>query len=333
MKKLKVAVVMGGRSSEYDISISSGKEVIKNLNPKKYEVLPYVISRDGKNWLPAVKSKLLSPKNKNGKPLININDANPLAENKVDLAFIAMHGENTEDGSIQGLFELIGISYTGPRLLSAALTMDKIVSRKFFKYAGLNVPKDVVLKKGEREKKVWGKLTLPCVVKPHNQGSSIGVSIVRKKADLKKALNTAWKYSSLAIVEEYIKGVEVAGAVLGNENPIALPLVEIVPKKEFFDYEAKYSSQLTDEICPARLSKSVTKKARHAALTAYKALNCTVFSRVDMILKGSKVYVLEINPIPGLTPASLLPKAAKAAGISYSRLLDKIINFSLENAR
>lgn len=306
MKKLRVAVVMGGRSSEYAISQKSGREVVKNLDKKRYETFPVIVGKDG-----------------------NLNDLLQKIKSKIDIAFIAMHGEHAEDGSIQGLFEVAGIPYTGPRLFSAALTMDKIFSRKLFKLANLNVPKDLIINKGQNSKIAWKHLKPPVVVKPHNQGSSIGVSIIHKQNKLAKALNIAWSYSQLAIVEEYIKGMEVAGSVLGNQNPIALPLVEIVPKKEFFDYEAKYSSALTDEICPARLNKALTKKVQETSIKAYKTLGCTVFSRVDMIIKKNKIYVLEVNPIPGLTSVSLFPKAAEAAGISYSKLLDLIISYSI----
>ena len=301
-KKIKVAVLMGGKSPEHDISLLSGKEVIKNLDSNKYQVVSIVIDRNGKN----LKFKI---------------------ENlKFDLAFIAMHGPFGEDGTIQGLLELMGKHYTGSGVLASALGMDKIYSRKLFTQANLKTPKFVVIKKGKVNK--IKDLKFPLFVKPNNQGSSVGTTKVTNSKDLKKAVIFAHKYSDIALVEEFIDGIESTCAIIGNDKPKALPLVEIVPKKEFFNYEAKYDERLCDEIVPARISKTLTQKAQQAALTAYQTLGCKGFGRVDMIIKGHDVYVLEVNTIPGLTAVSLLPKAAKAAGISYPKLLDKIMSLA-----
>ncbi|MBI3282476.1 ATP-grasp domain-containing protein [Candidatus Curtissbacteria bacterium] len=207
--------------------------------------------------------------------------------------------------------------------------MDKIYSRTLFAQAGLTVPGNVIVEKGKKPSNVWAKLKPLVFVKPRFQGSSVGTSIVKTKKDLKRALKLAYSHDSWAIVEEYLKGTEITCAILGNQNPKALPLVEIAPKKDYFDYEAKYDPNLTDEIVPARVSKELTKKAQQSALIAYKSIGCRGFARVDMIVKGGRVYVLEVNTIPGLTPVSLFPKAAKAAGISYPQLLDKIILFAM----
>lgn len=188
-----------------------------------------------------------------------------------------------------------------------------------------------MFKKGDNTKEILKQFSFPIFVKPSNQGSSIGSSKVNKENYLKKALDLALSFSRFAIVEEFISGIEVTGSILGNDNPKALPLVEIVSKREFFDYEAKYKDQETEEIVPARLSQKITKKAQNAAILAYQTLGCCGFGRVDMIIKGDDVYVLEVNTIPGLTPMSLLPKAAKAAGIFYPQLLDKIVQFSIKN--
>lgn len=307
-KKINVAVLMGGKSAEHEISLISGAEVVKNLDHGKYEVFPIVIPKTGPNW----------PIGKQFK-----ND-------KIDVVFIAMHGPNGEDGTIQGFLELIGVPYTGSGVLASALGMDKIYSRNLFIQSGLDVPKTVVLKKGESESRVWESLAIPIFVKPRNQGSSIGTSKVNTKKDFKKALKVAFSYDDLAIVEEFLDGIEVTCAILGNENPKALPLVGIIPKKDYFDYEAKYDPNLTEEIVPARIAKKLTRKAQSAALTAYQALGCRGFGRIDMIIKKGKAHVLEVNTIPGLTPVSLLPKAAEAAGISYSQLLDRIISLALD---
>lgn len=330
-RKLNVAVLIGGKSPEHEVSLSTGQQVIKNLNASKYNVFPIVISNDGKEWLlePSIQQIEDAQDKKVSALSIMENPEGLLEANEIDVVFIAMHGPFGEDGTIQGFLELVGIPYTGSKVLASALGMDKSYSRKLFTQVGLKVPKGLTIGKSEF-KRGLKTLKLPLFVKPNNQGSSVGTSIVELQDDLEKALDLAFQYSDLAIVDEYIKGTEITCAIIGNENPKALPLVEIVPKKSFFDYEAKYSPELTDEICPARISRSLTKKAQDAALAAYKALGCIGFGRVDMILKGNDVYVLEVNTIPGLTPVSLFPKAAKANGISYPQLLDKLIKLALQ---
>ena len=339
MKKLNVAVLMGGKSAEHEISLSSGREVVKNLDSKKYNVLPIVIAKDGVNWQIANKKQFLldspaSAKLQNPKSKIqNLNrsdNTSIIKNNKIDVIFIAMHGPNGEDGTIQGFLELMGIPYTGSGVLASALGMDKIYSRRLFVQVGLNVPKYLVFSRKDLPNKVFNKFKIPVFVKPSNQGSSVGVSKVTRKSDLKKALKLAFVFSDSVIVEEYIKGREITVPVLGNENPKALPVVEIVPKTDFFDYKAKYDEKLCDEIVPARISKSLTNLAQKAAILAYQTLGCRGFGRVDMIIKDGKIYVLEVNTIPGLTPVSLFPKSAKAAGIPYPKLLDKIINFAIK---
>jgi D-alanine-D-alanine ligase len=342
MRKIKVAVLMGGKTPEHEISLITGREVVRNLNKSKYKVLPVVISRTGERWQSLAPRKLLSlpnPLSMKGtkKDLVSrkekqIQGVNQLLQDKLNVIFIAMHGPFGEDGTVQGMLELAGIPYTGPGVLASALGMDKIMFKKVLQSQKIPVPKFVVFEKGEPfKRKVLGKP--PYFIKPHNQGSSVGASIAKTKKSLRKALNLAFKYSDLALVEEYIKGTEVTCGVIGNKNPKPLPLVEIVPKKsEFFDYESKYTESGAEEIVPARISARLTKKVQKMALDVYKVIGCRGFSRVDFILRdGKKPIVLEINTIPGLTPMSLVPKAAKAAGISYSQLLDKIISYAIEN--
>ena len=339
MRKLNIAVIMGGKSAEHEISLSSGREVVKNLNPKKYNILPIVIAKDGINWQIGNKRQFLLDSPAGVKPQItnsktrNLNrsdHASIIKNNHVDVIFIAMHGPNGEDGTIQGFLELMGISYTGSGVLASALGMDKIYSRRLFVQAGLNIPKYLVISKNDSLNKVFKKFKLPLFVKPSNQGSSFGVSKVAKKSDLKKAIKLAFSYSDLAIVEEYIKGREITVPILGNDNPTALPVVEIISKTDFFDYKAKYDEKLCDEIVPARIGKKLTNDAQKAAILAYQTLGCRGFGRVDIIIKDNKIYVLEVNTIPGLTPVSLFPKSAASANIVYSKLLDKIINFAIK---
>lgn len=341
-KKTKVLVLMGGKSSEHDVSIASGTEIVKNLDPKKYFVLPVVISRDGAKWQITDKKSLLKlgntvSKKVTSKELIlqknkSFTGLNSNSKNPVDVVFIAMHGPFGEDGTIQGMLELSSFKYTGSGVLASAIGMDKIMFRKIMLQEKIAIPKYVTVKEGENFRHVHKVLRkTPYFVKPHNQGSSVGASIVHKQKDLGKALKLAHKYSKLALVDEYIRGMEVTCGVLGNDKPFALPLVEIIPKKDFFDYESKYTESGAEEIVPARINKKLTRKIQEIAVQVYKAVGARGFGRVDFILKNGKdPVVLEINTIPGLTPMSLLPKEAKAAGISYPRLLATIIEYATQ---
>lgn len=342
-RKIKVAVLMGGKTPEHEISLVSGREVIRNLSSKKFDVLPVVISRDGKKWQLVSSQKLLGLPDPltlkdTGRNLIpaaekEIGGIKQISEKGVDVVFIAMHGPFGEDGTVQGMLDLAGMSYTGPGVLASALGMDKIMFRKVLRSEGIPFPKFVVIERVDSLTKVAGALKKPpYFVKPYNQGSSVGASIVRNKEDLEESLERAFEYSDKVLVDEYVKGMEVTCGVIGNDDPRALPLIEIVPLKgEFFNYESKYTESGAEEIVPARISKRLAAKVQKMALQVYKTLGCRGFSRVDFILRDDKVpLVLEINTIPGLTPISLLPKAAKAAGYSYPSLLEKIIQYALE---
>ena len=329
---------MGGKSPEHEISLISGREVVANLDPQKYDVLPIVVFRDGITWqigdreqflLKSPTSKAIKNQKSKVKSINRSNHASIIKKHKVDVVFIAMHGSYGEDGIIQGFLELIDVPYTGSGVLASALGMDKIYSRRLFTQSGIKIPKFLILTRKDDLKTVWEKFQPSVFVKPSDQGSSIGASKVSKKSDLKKALQKAFSYSEKVLVDKYIQGTEITIGVLGNEQLTVLPPVEIVPKNDFFDYEAKYNESKCDEICPARISRALTKKAQKTAIKTYQALGCQGFGRVDMIIKSKDVYVLEVNTIPGLTPVSLLPKAAAAAGISYPQLLDRIIALAI----
>lgn len=344
MRKLRVIVLMGGKSPEHDVSLVSGREVVCHLDKRKYEILPVVISADGQRWQLTSTHQILlhSPARvektdhkrriKKGKALLPQGQPLPLSlvAKKTDVVFVAMHGSFGEDGTIQGMLELAGIPYTGAGVLASALGMDKPLFRKVVCQKGIPTPKYLVFKKGQDQKIIWKRFKLPMVIKPSSQGSSVGVSIVHKKKELDNALKKAFSFGPRIIVEEYLRGTEVTCGVLGNENLVALPVVEIVPKTEFFSYEAKYDEGKCEEIVPARISKKLTKKVQNLAIRVYKSINCRGFGRVDMIIRKDIPYVLEINTIPGLTPVSLFPKEAVAAGISYPQLLDRLIELALE---
>ena len=307
-KRLRVMVLMGGKSPEYEVSLISGREVVKNLDKEKYRVSSLVIPKNGGQVQ-------VDPK-------------------KTDVVFIAMHGPFGEDGTVQGMLEMMGVKYTGSGVLASALGMDKIMFRKVMQVENIPSPKYVAIHKNQGTAEIVKVLGKPLYfVKPFAQGSSVGTTIVEQKKNLIKALNKAFKYGDTVIVEEYIKGTEVTCALFGNENPLALPVIEIIPKNKYFDYESKYAEEGTQEIVPARISKSMTKKVQNLAIKVYRAIGCRGFARVDFLLRDNKTpVVLEVNTIPGLTPMSLFPKAAKAAGISYNKLLDKIIKYAIEKA-
>ena len=342
-KKIKVAVLMGGKSPEYEISLISGREVVRNLNPKKYSSLPVVVARDGKAWRQLSTKEVLNLPDPlllrgTGKEIVTtgsrkIELLNSSEEKNIDVAFIAMHGPYGEDGTIQGMLELAGLKYTGSGVTASAIGMDKVMFRKLLASEKIPIPKYLVLKKGESTKIIKKFLgNPPYFVKPSNQGSSVGASIVKSQKELSKALRLAFRFNDTVLVDEYLKGLEVTCSLLGNENPMALPVIEIHPKKgEFFDYDSKYSESGADEIVPARIGKKLTRKIQEIAAQVHKLIGCRGFSRVDFILKDNVTpYVLEINTIPGLTPMSLLPKAAKVAGITYPVLLDNIIEYALK---
>lgn len=334
-KKLRVVVVMGGKSPEYNVSIASGIQIIKNLSSQKYEITPIIISPDGKTWHITSPVPILSLPNPLD-PGVKSEDLIPTIRKSVgglssiqtpiDVVFIAMHGPGGEDGVIQGMLELAGVAYTGSGVLASAIGMDKLMFRQLMASHKILTPKYVAIKKQNKISLVVKYLGKPpYFVKPSNQGSSVGNSIVEEKRELKKALNLAWKYSDIALVDQYIKGREFTVAVLGGKKPKTLPIIEIITNRGFFDYQAKYQNEETQEIVPAKIDRKTTKRIQRVAMQVFQSLNCKGVARVDFLLKGEKLYVLEINTIPGMTENSLVPKAAKEAGISYPQLLDTII--------
>lgn len=311
MTKLSIALLSGGISSERDVSIASGNQVYETLDRDKYEVIRY----DPKTDLPQLVADAAG----------------------IDAALIILHGPYGEDGTVQGLLDLLGIPYQGSGVLGSAISMNKLVSKQLYKNAGIPVAPDMTFKSIDtiETRTVVDQLGMPLVIKPVTSGSSIGLSIVKSEDALNDALEKAFAEDHEVLIESYIKGVELTGGVIGNKELQALPLVEIIPGEdfEFFDYTAKYTPGATQEICPARIDETMTQKAQTYAKKAHRALFCKGYSRTDMILSDGHIYVLETNTIPGMTPTSLLPQAAEVAGIDFSRLLDKLIEFSLEDKK
>ena len=309
MKKLTIALLSGGVSSERAVSLESGDQVYEALGKKKYRILRY----DPKTDL----NRLVA-------------DAST-----IDAAVVVLHGSFGEDGTVQGMLDLLGIPYQGSGVLGSAIAMNKIVSKQLYERAGLPVPLYLTLKREDRinPEMCIQRLGLPLVVKPASGGSSVGMSIVRTGESLDFAVNRAFEQDEMVLLETFIEGTELTGGIIGNDRLEALPIVEIIPDKkyEFFDYDAKYTAGATQEICPARIDEALTHKAQEYATIAHKALFCKGYSRTDMILRYRNIYVLETNTIPGMTSISLFPLAAKVAGISFSQLLDKLIELSLED--
>jgi len=294
---------MAGPSSEKEISLKSGRAVYAALKRGGFRVVPVIIKSDRlEDNLRLLKLK------------------------KIDCAFIALHGRFGEDGGIQKILEALKIPYTGSKVKASRLAMDKIASRKIFLKHGLSVPRSKVFQKDAYNGMDLGELKLPLVVKPATHGSSIGLSIIHKPEHISPAINLAFAFDERIIIEEYIKGRELTVGILEER---AMPVIEIVPKHAFFDYQAKYKKGLTDYIVPARLSPQVASGVRQAALSAHRLLGCFGCSRVDIILnERQEPFVLEVNTIPGLTETSLLPKAAKKIGIDFTSLCLKLIELA-----
>lgn len=310
--RIKVALLMGGRSTEREVSLASGREILDNLNPDRYEVATFD---------PAAELSRLVAEVKN-----------------FDVAFPALHGPYGEDGTIQGLLDLLELPYVGSGVLASALCMDKNATKAIYRSSGLPVSKDLLSNRGKdpysEADRAARLLGLPVVVKPLNQGSSVGLTIAQDRDAAARALEDAWRLYPVAMLERYVPGRELTCAVLGNSDCRALPPIEIVPGEGhgFFDYQAKYVPGQAQEICPAPLSGAETGEICWLAVKAHQALGCRGLSRTDFILDvHGAFHLLETNTLPGFTSNSLLPKAAKAAGMGFPALLDELIRLALEN--
>ena len=309
MEKKIIALLSGGISPEREVSLNSGAQVYEALDKEKYEVVRY----DPKTDLARLAADAPG----------------------IDAALIILHGPYGEDGTVQGMLDLLQIPYQGSGVLGSAIAMDKVLSKQLYEKAGLPTPPYVVYQQGDTvmPEELVRRLGLPLVVKPARDGSSIGMTIVRTAEDIEGAVNKAFKQGPVILAEAYIDGVELTGGVMGNDALEAFPLIEIVPdaSHEFFDYEAKYTAGVTEEICPARIDAVLTEKAQQQAMAAHKALFCRGYSRTDMILSDQTLYVLETNTIPGMTATSLLPQAAAKAGYPFGKLMDRLIELAVED--
>jgi D-alanine-D-alanine ligase len=290
----RIGVLMGGISAEREVSLRSGSAIYNALKGLGYNAVSIDVGSD-------------------------ICDV--LDKGKIETAFLALHGGYGEDGSIQGMLEVLGIPYTGSGVLASALAMDKEASKKVFLYHGIPVPPFEVLTREHKAKSI--EFTLPWVTKPATEGSSVGVSITRDKGNFEKALETAFSYGSRVIVEKYIEGQEIHIGIL---NGRVLGGVEVRPSLEFYNYEAKYTAGLTEYVLPPEIAAETYERAKMTALSAHMALGCRGATRVDLRLNAEgEPYVLEVNTIPGMTETSLLPKIAGLAGFDFPGLIEEIL--------
>ncbi|MBI4053880.1 MAG: D-alanine--D-alanine ligase [Candidatus Doudnabacteria bacterium] len=337
-KKLNVALIFGGTSAERGVSLRTGETIAQHLNAEKYNVLPIEISSRGK-WLVAsptiarISRKITVLKATSTKQLIAVDKD---SRSKIDVALLALHGPGGEDGTIQGMLELLKIPFTCSGVLASSLAMDKARTKRLLAAVGLPVAPDLVVKKKDSKKKIQhfvdqnhGRL----IIKPNRMGSSLGVTIAAGRSAVITALRRAFRYDSEVLIEPYIRGREITVPVLGNDDPSALPVIEIIPWKKsvFYDYSAKYETGGSEHIIPAPITREQEQLVKLLAVKAHKALGCRGVTRSDFILDNAgRFYFLEINTIPGMTPTSLVPQAAAAAGISFRRLLEILIRLAFE---
>ena len=295
LKKKKIAVLMGGLSAEREVSLKSGAAVHKALQERGYDAVAIDVDRQL---------------------------ATRLADEQVQVAFVCLHGRYGEDGSVQGLLELLAIPYTGSGVLASALAMDKIFAKKIFAAAGLTITPYIVVRGGERVEPDSLPFSLPVVVKPSREGSSVGVGIVKTAAQLPEKLAVAFGYDREVLVEKYVKGREVQVGILDGK---AMGAIEIVPKNEFYDFEAKYTDGMATHIMPAPLPEEEYASLLSLGERAHESLGCSGYSRVDFIVTPSgESYLLEVNTLPGMTALSLLPEIAQHAGLGFAELVERI---------
>ncbi len=331
-KDICVALLLGGTSSERDVSLMTGKSIYEALKRIGYRIkivdpgLGVNQYSTDEDYFKGISNHELSDRNYLSAVNSNLFDG-------VDIAFNALHGKWGEDGAIQSLLEIRSIPYTGSGVLACSISMNKAFSKVMFLHDGVQTPRWIVVNKNEEsieqiKLRINKTLGYPCVVKPNDQGSAIGLTICKEESQLEEAIKLSDKYSTSTIIEEYIDGYEVTVGVINEE---VLPVIEIKPKHDFYDYECKYTHGMSEYEVPANLPEKVTEHLQQQALLAYNSIGCKTYGRIDFrVSKEYKTYCLEINTLPGMTSTSLLPKAAKADGISFEDLVDRIIISSLQ---
>lgn len=347
MGKKRLGVIFGGTSTEHEVSIVSGTSVIKNLNKEKYEIYPIYIDKAGE-WY---EFELDNKTYKVGDEIVGTKKIENIWNylKTMDILFPVLHGLQGEDGTIQGMFELLKIPYVGTRVLGSSVCMDKVYSKIIFEKAKLNQAKYVYIRKFEDKyiyinedfseevldiqetvNKIMEKIDFPMFVKPSNSGSSVGISKAKNKDELINSIIEASKFDKKILIEENINGREIECAVLGNEEVKASVLGEILPAEAFYSFSAKYQNSDSKTVEAPYLPEELTKKVRELAVKAYKAADCQGLSRVDFFVddKENKIYINEINTLPGFTEISMYPKLWEKSGLTYTELLDKLIELA-----
>jgi len=317
VSRLRVAVICGGRSGEHEISLRSAESVIAAMDSNLYEVRRILITKGGR-WQPG--------------PILPEPGANP----GIDVVFPVLHGTFGEDGTIQGLLELAALPYVGAGVLASSVSMDKEVMKRLCMERGLPVTEYLVARRGQfRREDICGRMPYPLFVKPANLGSSVGISKVKACEDLSAALEIAAQYDRKILVERAIEGREFECSVMGNDEPMAAVPCEILPSREFYDYEDKYLLNQAQTVLPADLTEEQMREMRRLAVACYQAVECEGMARVDFLRETAtgNLYINEINTVPGFTSISMFPKMWEAAGIPYPKLIDRLIELALERHR
>jgi len=315
--KLRVAILCGGRSGEHEVSLRSAESIMAAMDPEKYEIRRILITPDGR-WEPSA----ISPE--------------PGGNPGIDVVFPVLHGTFGEDGTVQGLLELAGLPYVGAGVLASSVSMDKEVMKRLAVERGLPVVEYLVLRRGQfRPDEICGRFPFPVFVKPANLGSSVGVSKAKTCEELIAALDFAAKFDRKILVERGIQGREFECSVLGNDRPLAAVPCEILPSRDFYDYEDKYLLNQAGTVVPADLTAEQTREVQRLAVECYQAVDSEGMARVDFLMEAAtgKFFINEINTIPGFTSISMYPKMWEASGLPYPQLIDRLIDLALERHR
>ena len=353
MKKLSVCILFGGISPEHEVSLRSAESVLNNIDHSKYHIFPVGITKEG-DWIlfggkdysqlptgewknhPDNRRAAISPVR--GQGLLSF-EGDCVVRERIDVVFPVLHGENGEDGAMQGLLQMAGIPYVGPHVAASAVAMDKTLTKLVVDHAGVPQAAWQLVRRNDLEGRLEATLDslekrfdYPMFVKPAGTGSSVGVSKAKDREALEKALKSAASFDSKVLVEEFIHGREIEVAVMGNGNPVASICGEIDSGVEFYDYDAKYITDTSTAYIPARISEDVQEQVREAAVKVYSAIGCQGLSRVDFFVtyEGDRVVFNEINTLPGFTSISMYPKLFAASGIPYSQLIDRLLELALE---
>jgi len=341
--KTDVVILMGGASGEREVSLVSGRAVMEAVDTSRFNARAVELGAVGRlaaafvNVAVAEGGVATLPDGftsgvRNGAAVLHEQIAP--GGRAPDIVFIALHGRYGEDGTVQGMLELLGIPYTGSGVLASALAMDKVATKRVLQSVGVSTPSWVCVSRYEWDQGIVPDVEavcgFPAIVKPNREGSTIGCTVIKSSQEIEPAVAEALRHDDVALIEQFVKGVEITVGVLGNHNVQILPTIEICPKGGFYDYEAKYTAGMTEKIVPARIDDQFIRVANNYAETTHRSIGCTGMSRVDMIVTATGPTVLEVNTIPGMTPTSLLPKAAQAAGISFTELITGIIESGLE---